>query len=903
MNCYLDNETCVVTSRATRRKKQKDDGSNVGASGTSIEPLNDSQRRGSAESTAVVENVRDANMSAGTVSDAANVNPEAVFHEPLRKTASESNGGKPAFHSTDANAQPAPMQYASMPLPPLQHYPPARAGLHWSGEQSTRFGADITYTYYPFIEVNNLSAIPPQDVNYLELQGCLRVPIKTILDEFVKQFFLHVHPIMPLLNEGDFWEMFASQSQGTHVSTRLSLLMLQAMLFSVCGYVSQNSIKALGFRDVKVARSSFYRRAKLLFDFESEYSPLAVAQAALLLSSWSTNPTGHNTRISSSWLSISIQQARIAGAHRYSSLQQAQWPQSQRSEVLKHQSALKRLWWCIILRDRIISLMYRRCIQVTRAHFDFDKEAHTPLGTADMASEIERSRVYNSGTKKSLIEVLAHHLRLMVALTDLLELVWPLDESPQWEKRYGDEEAVKVEHCKAQLRSWYQQATARFPMPKGAMSARPNMAGGSRLAGDFHHDSVVLYTNLMYITYHSAMTRLCHLECLQLTLTAISTKSGSTFPDPSVLAKNGQEIREAASGAVLCLRELIQLRLSKWLPISVTSCTSLPLVLHVIDAKIPSQYGPRLPSLHDLVEAMRSYQSAPDSLDWMYDAVRGIVSLSQLQDPGQISNPPSLTAENLGAVNSSTSASTSELASHPSVHLRLALVMDADLKRSKSLNTRDLSAGIARLFSSDSVNRIRALLSRAPQQQQQKHTPSAGGVSRGVQSGSSISDYNNISRQQAMLNWGHVDQSMIFAIELGLIPAEPAVGGYSSDESGSAMSVGSDDEDESAARAGPGSALPHRGAADSMEWREIAGQAFAETGDNAERDMLGAFIFRDQAPGPEAGYHVVQDDGGHAGAFGDADESNVYGAHPDGESADEDGDEDITEAVLGTVTA
>lgn len=218
-------------------KKQKDDGSNVGASGTGIEASNDSQRRGSAESTTVVENVRDAHMSAGAASDAASVNLETAYHEPPRRTASDSNGGKPAFHNTDGNAQrQPPTQYAaSVPLPPLQHYSPARAGLQWSGEQSTRFGADITYTYYPFIEVNNLSAIPPQDVNYLELQGCLRVPIRTILDEFVKQFFLHVHPIMPLLNEGDFWEMYASQSQGTHVSTRLSLLMVQAMMFSVCG--------------------------------------------------------------------------------------------------------------------------------------------------------------------------------------------------------------------------------------------------------------------------------------------------------------------------------------------------------------------------------------------------------------------------------------------------------------------------------------------------------------------------------------------------------------------------------------------------------------------------------------------------------------------------------------------
>lgn len=898
MNCYLDNETCVVTSRATRRRKQKDDGSNVGASGTSIEPSNDSQRRGSGESMAAVEQVRDANMSPGTASDAGSENlhgGSSAFHEPsaLKGTMTGGNGGRPAAHYADTTAQRMiPMQYAPMPAPPLQHYPPARAGLQWSGEQSTRFGADITYTYYPFIEVNNLSAIPPQDVNYLDLQGCLRVPTKTILDEFVKQFFLHVHPIMPLLNEGDFWEMYASQSQGTHVSTRISLLKIHAMLFSVCGYVSRNSIQALGFPDVKVARTAFYRRAKLLFDFGSEYSPVSVAQATLLLSSWSPNPSGNNTRASSSWLSISIQQAKIAGAHRYSSLHQTQWPESQRSRVLKHQNGLKRLWWCIVLRDRILSLSYRTCIQVTRAQFDFDAEAHAPLSFADLASEIERSRVYNSGTKKSLIEMLAHHIQLMVALTDLLVLVWPLDEAPQWARRYGEEEAAKIERCKGQLRSWYQRSTARFPMPGDGVRARPGAADGSGRGAEFHHDSVVLYTNLMYITYHSAMTRLCHLECLQLTLAAISTRSGGTLPDPSALAKNGLEIREAASGAVRCLGELIQLRLSRWLPLSSTSCTSLPLILHVVDAKMPSQVGPKLPSLHDLFEAVRSYQSAPDSLDWMYDAVRGIVSLSQLQDPGHISSP-SLTAENLGAVNS-TSAATSEFACHPSVHLRLALVMDSDLKRSKSLNTRDLSAGIARLFSSDSVNRIKALLSQVPQQ---KHiTPSAGGSSR-MQSGSSNPD--NTSRKQTLADWGQVDQSMIFAIELGLVPAQPAADGGDSDEdSASAMSVGSEDDDGGAAPAGS-SGLPHR-VSDSKDWKEVAGQAFAETGDNAERDVLGAFIFRDQPPGAEAVHYVIDEDDGESGDGGNGG-STVREARV--ESTHGDGDKETTDALLGVATA
>lgn len=259
----------------------------MGTSGTTVEPPNDWQRHGSGESSAAVEQVGDPNMSAGTPSDAGSENINGgsnTFYEPRKGVIGGGNGGRPTVQTTvqsaDANTQRISIQYAPMPAPHLQPCSPAQARLQWSGEQSTRFGADITYTYYPFIELNNLSNLPPQDVNYLDFQGCLRVPTKTILDEFVRQFFLHVHPIMPLLNEGDFWEMYGSQSQGTHVSKRISLLMMQAMMFSVCGvslrgwialrpvadfdqYISRNSIKALGFPDVKVARSAFYRRAKV----------------------------------------------------------------------------------------------------------------------------------------------------------------------------------------------------------------------------------------------------------------------------------------------------------------------------------------------------------------------------------------------------------------------------------------------------------------------------------------------------------------------------------------------------------------------------------------------------------------------------------------------------------------
>lgn len=106
--------------------------------------------------------------------------------------------------------------------------------LQWVGERSMKFGSDITYTFYPFLETNNLSNILPQDVSYLEMQGCFRVPTKPVLDELVKQYFLHVHPIMPLFNEGEFWEIYGALSGSAPGHERVSLLVFQAMLFSAC---------------------------------------------------------------------------------------------------------------------------------------------------------------------------------------------------------------------------------------------------------------------------------------------------------------------------------------------------------------------------------------------------------------------------------------------------------------------------------------------------------------------------------------------------------------------------------------------------------------------------------------------------------------------------------------------
>ncbi|EPE06210.1 fungal transcriptional regulatory protein [Ophiostoma piceae UAMH 11346] len=609
--------------------------------------------------------------------------------------------------------------------------------IPWTSEQGLNMSADITYSYYPFLAISNLPGILPQDVNYLELQGCLRVPTRSVLDEFVQQFFLHVHPLLPLFNEGDFWELYCQQATGIGGSGdvpcgRLSLLVFQAMLFATCNFVSRNSIRALGFPSIRLARAALYRRAKLLFDFETESSPAAIAQASLLLSYWSpsTNPGTKNPN--TGWLCTAIQQAKLAEAHHYSRM-----GVSGTATDKRRANALKRLWWCCIIRDRVMSLGVRRPIQITRAHFDL--EANPPFCRADLADEVERSRVYNPGTKSCLIEITLHLAELCVVLTDILTLVFPQDDTPGWGREMAERDAGRVQQGKLELRRWYKDVTLKYPMFCGSNGPSSSQSKNGGTGREFYHDSVILYTNLMYMYYHSARVALCHHEILHIAVAnaaavaqARSSKGTKSMPQP-VMYENCYELHDAASGVTESLKELIQLRLARWLPVSAVACTALPLFLHIVDVKLatsaaaaaaasthssvltskedtrpvelsvsdqPGQTRPltssalKQHSLNVLIEAMKTYQPQYDGVDWVSETIRHIVNLAQLDGPAgaksNMTEPCSNTAP---------SDWTDILASNPSWYVRLALTMDLALSKNRMPEERDFPASLRGMFS------------------------------------------------------------------------------------------------------------------------------------------------------------------------------------------------------------
>lgn len=92
---------------------------------------------------------------------------------------------------------------------------------------------DMLYTYFNFVGTETWEHIAPEDFKFLECKGCFHLPSRPVLDELVHEYFLHVHPILPIINEQEFWNMyFSSDRQSTQ--GKIPLFVFRAMLFVSC---------------------------------------------------------------------------------------------------------------------------------------------------------------------------------------------------------------------------------------------------------------------------------------------------------------------------------------------------------------------------------------------------------------------------------------------------------------------------------------------------------------------------------------------------------------------------------------------------------------------------------------------------------------------------------------------
>lgn len=125
---------------------------------------------------------------------------------------------------------------ATLNIPPFSSCPapdpPECPWIQQEGNQQLLF--DPTNPDYSILEAPKTQTLSPEDLDYLYRQGCFVVPHRNILDEFIQQYFLHIHPMLPMINEAEFWALYLPHTAEGAPADKLPLIVLQGMLFTAC---------------------------------------------------------------------------------------------------------------------------------------------------------------------------------------------------------------------------------------------------------------------------------------------------------------------------------------------------------------------------------------------------------------------------------------------------------------------------------------------------------------------------------------------------------------------------------------------------------------------------------------------------------------------------------------------
>jgi hypothetical protein len=86
----------------------------------------------------------------------------------------------------------------------------------------------VLYTFHPFLRNNDFSTLEARDFALLEAEGCFRIPNRQALNDFMQKYFVFIHPLLPMMDETQFWKIYEGSGEGDTIP----LVLIQAMLFA-----------------------------------------------------------------------------------------------------------------------------------------------------------------------------------------------------------------------------------------------------------------------------------------------------------------------------------------------------------------------------------------------------------------------------------------------------------------------------------------------------------------------------------------------------------------------------------------------------------------------------------------------------------------------------------------------
>lgn len=212
------------------------------------------------------------------------------------------------------------------PLSPVQSSP---------GQKSRHYAVPQDST--PRAPDSHLSgALQAVKERILREHGVLDVPSSQQVTPILQAYFRWFHPYFPILDKAAFSTQF--------LEDKVSLLLLNAILFVGVTYADDEMVHALGYKNLGEAKSQLYNKTKLLFEADWETNSLAILQTLFLLTFLRVpmnSVKGHRY-----WLSAAINLAHLHGLHRTSS-----HGATVNGSLCPQTRLQRRIWWSLYVRE------------------------------------------------------------------------------------------------------------------------------------------------------------------------------------------------------------------------------------------------------------------------------------------------------------------------------------------------------------------------------------------------------------------------------------------------------------------------------------------------------------------------------------------------------------------------
>ncbi|KAK7903813.1 hypothetical protein LTR67_001833 [Exophiala xenobiotica] len=437
-NCESDGVECVVveSKRSRKYRLQKRQLSGL----VSLPPLVQAPPRSATEDSPSIAGKEEGD----SIKDAA-----TQFNLDALAACASVAGGK--FQSPPPALSIAPDDHN--PSPVSQRHAASNSTAAVSSTQRTSLHVDLPSYIRPL-----RPSIPADDVDLLAQRGALSLPNDELRDQLLRCFVLYVYSYMPIIDLEDLFNALDGKEDAPNVS----LTLFQAIMFAGSAFVDLELLQKAGYETRRAARADYYRKMKLLYDFDWDVDRLALIQSLLLANYWYVSE--NDQKDPWHWLGICISLATSIGLN-----QRITYHHKKDAKTCR---LWRRVWWTCVMRDRIIAVSMRRPLRIKDEDINLppltldDFDLRSVVTSSSTASSLQDSPfLVDLSLKKNLAEMCMAKISLLLSMGHIIRDLYHLRVfggstaeatmlyKPQAQASQIDPEQVAVLHD--ELDQWY----------------------------------------------------------------------------------------------------------------------------------------------------------------------------------------------------------------------------------------------------------------------------------------------------------------------------------------------------------------------------------------------------------------------------------------------------------------